>query len=65
MTMGRRGGRPYGRLAKYGEQDVFTRWRRLYCYTDRAGVCHKIKRGARRRERREGKADIRAQLTNH
>lgn len=39
------------------EQDVFTGWRRVYCYTQRAGVCAKIKRNARRRERREGKRE--------
>ncbi len=39
------------------EQDVFTGWRRLYCYTKRAGVCSRIKRNARRRERREGKRE--------
>lgn len=64
MAMGRRGGRPYGRLAKYGEDDVFSAWRRLYCYTRRAGVCHKVKRGASRRERREAQAEIRAQLAD-
>jgi hypothetical protein len=39
------------------EQDVHTRWRRLYCYTQRAGVTSKIKRQTRRRERREGKRE--------
>lgn len=41
------------------EVDVFTGWRRRYCYTQRAGVCGSIKRGARRRERREAKDAIR------
>jgi hypothetical protein len=43
----------------HGEQDVHTRWRRLYCYTQRAGVTAKIKRQTRRRERREGKREMR------
>ena len=37
----------------FAEQDVFTGWRELYCYTQRAGVTSAIKRKARRRERRE------------
>jgi hypothetical protein len=36
------------------EQDVVTPWRRLLCYTQRAGVTSGIKRQMRRRERREG-----------
>lgn len=47
------------------ENDVFTKWRHLYCYTQRAGVCAKIKRGARRRERREAKAAIRIEMAQH
>jgi len=44
------------------EQDVFSRyWRRRLCYLARAGVCRKVKRQANRRERREGKAEIREQ----
>jgi hypothetical protein len=42
------------------EQDVASRyWRRHYCYLQRAGVTSKIKRQMRRRERREGKREIR------
>lgn len=37
------------------EQDVFTSWRRVLCYTQRAGVCKKAKRQANRRERRDRK----------
>lgn len=40
------------------EDDVFTRWRRVYCYTQRAGVTSSIKRGARRRERHNAKRQI-------
>jgi hypothetical protein len=48
------------RIARDGaEQDVFTSWRRVLCYTSRAGVCKKVKRKANRRERREAKAEIR------
>lgn len=46
-----------------GEQDVFTRWRRMLCYTQRGGVTSKIKRQARRRERREAKTAIRTETT--
>ncbi len=41
----------------WAESDAFTRWRRVLCYMSRPGVTSKIKRGARRRERREGKAE--------
>ena len=41
------------------EQDVFTRWRRLYCYTQRARVCKKVKTSASRRDRREARRAIR------
>lgn len=41
------------------EYDIVSRWRRFYCYLDRAGACHKIKRGMRRRERRVARAAIR------
>lgn len=52
----------YGWSRRY-EEDVFHA-RRIYCYTQRAGVCAGIKRGARRRERREAKVDIRRQLAD-
>lgn len=42
-----------------GEQDVHTPWRRLLCYTQRAGATAKIKRTTRRRERREARAELR------
>jgi hypothetical protein len=34
------------------EQDVITRWRRVYCWTHRAGACHRVKRQLNRRARR-------------
>ena len=40
------------------EQDVFTGWRRFYCYTQRAGVTSSVKRRARRRERHEARLAI-------
>lgn len=42
------------------EVDVTTRWRRMFCYTQRAGVCSGIKRQIRRRERREGRKEAQA-----
>jgi hypothetical protein len=50
----------YGWRNRATEDNVFGHWR----YTQRAGVCAKIKRGARRRERREAKVEIRATLMN-
>lgn len=44
---------------KPAEDDVVTGWRRLYCYTQRAGVTSGIKRQIRRRERRTSKETIR------
>lgn len=41
------------------EYDVFTGWRRYYKWTQRPGATSKVKRGARRRERREAKTEIR------
>lgn len=46
-------------LKKWQENDVVTPWRHLYCYTQRAGVTHKIKRQIRRRERRTGNRETR------
>jgi len=43
--------------AKSGfEQDVVTGWRRVLCYTLRAGVCKKAKRQMNKRFRRKWKA---------
>lgn len=45
---------------KWEEYDVVSPyWRRVYCYLQRAGVTHRIKRQMRRRERREGKQQTR------
>lgn len=41
------------------EQDVVTRWRHLLTSYQRAGATSRVKRGMRRRERREGRAEAR------
>ena len=43
------------------EQDVYSKWRRLLCWTQRAGAVKKVKRRTHKRERREAKVDIRNQ----
>lgn len=53
VSMGRR------QVKGYAEQDAFTRWKHVLCYTQRVGVSASIKRGARRRERREAKQRLR------
>ena len=47
------------RIVTGDDQDVHTGWRRLYCYTQRAGVTSKMKRRTRRRERAELKRELR------
>jgi len=45
-----------------GEQDVISRrWRKMLCYCVRTGVTAKIKRGIRRRERREGRHEAQSE----
>jgi len=41
------------------EFDVVTGWRKVLCYTQRAGVCKKIKKQMSRRNRREAKNMLR------
>jgi hypothetical protein len=41
------------------EQDVHTRWRRLYCWASRAGATSRAKHRTNRRERREGRTEAR------
>ncbi|WP_114906853.1 hypothetical protein [Ornithinimicrobium murale] len=53
------------RIVNGDEQDVHTGWRKLYCYTQRAGVTRRIKTRTNRRERREGKAEAQLQLGEH
>lgn len=49
------------RIVTSGEQDVYTGWRRLYCWTQRAGAVKSVKRQTHKRERREGRAEANAQ----
>lgn len=49
------------RCVSDGDQDVHTAWRRVLAYTtNRSGTTAKLKRASRRRERREGRAELRA-----
>ena len=50
------------RIVGYDEQTVHTGWRKLYCYTQRPGVCASVKRRTNRRERNEGKRDVEQRL---
>lgn len=54
--MGRR------QIIGYDEEDVYTSWRRVYCYTQRPGVVKSIKRKTHKRERREARAEIQTRL---
>ena len=47
------------KASKADEQDVVTGWRRVMCYLRRAGATDAIKRRMRRRERHDGKANLR------
>lgn len=40
------------RIITADEQDVHTRWRRIYCWTKRASATVKVKRRSNRREGR-------------
>lgn len=44
------------------EVDAYSSWRKYYCYLQRPGAVKAIKRRTHRRERREGRAEIRDQL---
>ena len=50
------------RIVTAEEQDAYTSWRKYYCYLQKAGAVKGIKTRTHRRERREGKAEIRAQI---
>jgi hypothetical protein len=49
------------RTTSGAERDVHSRWRRRFCWTQKAGAVKKIKRIGNRRERREGKRQARRQ----
>jgi len=44
------------------EEDVFSGWRKVLCYTQRAGVCKKAKKKYNKRVRRITKKEIRNNL---
>jgi len=46
------------RIATAEEQDVHTRWRKVFCWTRRAGATAAVKRRTNRRERREARVEI-------
>lgn len=50
------------RIVTADEQDAYTGWRRVLCCYQRAGAVRKVKRATHRRERREARAEIRAQI---
>ena len=52
------------RMRSADEYDVHTRWRAVYVWTKRPGATDRVKRRTRRRERREGKAEVRAARTD-
>lgn len=47
------------KTANGDEEDVFTGWRKLYCWTQRPGATSRVKRAARRRERFEARHEAR------
>lgn len=40
------------------EHDVFSKWRRVLCYTSRPGVCKRAKRKYNKRMRKAAKRDL-------
>lgn len=60
MIHGRRD-KPHIRTGE--EQDAYTRWRKWYVYTSRPGVIKKIKRRTHKWSRRQGKNEIRQEMT--
>lgn len=47
------------RTVSGAERDVHGRWRRRFCWTQKAGAVKRIKRIGNRRERREGRTEAR------
>lgn len=41
-----------------GEWDVFSRWRRVLCYTSRSGVCKRVKRQFNKRQRKAARLSV-------
>lgn len=56
---GRAGDQVKRKMKSGDEYDVFTKWRRYMAWTKKPGATARVKRGARRRERREAKTEIR------
>lgn len=52
-------------IIDWDEEDVFTRARKYYCYTQRPGVCKWVKNKANRRDRRNAKLEILEQLDEY
>jgi hypothetical protein len=52
------------RIVTADEQDAYTGWRHVMCRYQRAGNVRKVKVTTHRRERREGKVEVRAQLAD-
>lgn len=50
------------RIVTWDEEDAYTSWRKYYCYLSKAGAVKAIKKRTHRRERREGKKEIKDQL---
>jgi len=46
------------RIVNADEQDAYTKWRHILCYTHKAGVIKAIKRRTHRRERREARRHV-------
>lgn len=46
----------------WDEEDVYTGWRKLLCWTARPGAVKKVKRRTHKRERQEAKHWIQEQL---
>lgn len=43
------------------EQDVFTSWRRVLCWTQRPGACKRVKQRANRRERHSERQNLKVE----
>lgn len=58
-------GRTSKRIVRNGdEEDVFTGWRKIYCWTKRPGATKKIKTIANRRDRHNAKINLRKENEN-
>ncbi len=46
------------RIKSGAEDDVVTGWRRVLCYTSRAGVCHRVKTVLAKRARKAARLSL-------